>query len=86
MILGFASPLPITPTCPWYLGESDNTQRRFVLKGFRAGVGMAIGAGLGLVFGLLFIDDWWIGPAIGVSLGLIVGAIIDLQTQSEDAE
>jgi hypothetical protein len=48
------------------------------MEGFRAGVGMSIGAGLGLVLGLLFFSNWWLGPVIGVALGLLVGAFMDL--------
>jgi purine-cytosine permease-like protein len=40
---------------------------------------MALGAGLGMVFGLIGFDDWWLGPLIGVAVGLIVGAIMDSQ-------
>lgn len=52
------------------------------MRGFRAGVGMTVGAGLGLVFGLLLFDGWWVGPMIGVGLGLVVGAVVDLQSGS----
>lgn len=41
---------------------------------------MAIGAGLGLVFGLLLFDGWWIGPMVGVGLGLVVGTVVDLRS------
>jgi hypothetical protein len=43
------------------------------MEGFRAGVGMSLGAGLGLLFGLMFFANWWIGPVIVVALGLLVG-------------
>jgi uncharacterized membrane protein len=44
----------------------------------RTGVGIVFGAALGLLFGQLLFDDWWIGPMIGVAAGLIIGAITDL--------
>ena len=40
---------------------------------------MALGAGFGLIFGLLMLEGWWIGPVVGVAVGLIVGAVIDSQ-------
>jgi uncharacterized membrane protein len=48
------------------------------MKGARTGVGIVFGAALGLLFGQLLFDDWWIGPMIGVAAGLIIGAITDL--------
>lgn len=67
------------------LGQDRDCSQRaevIVMRGFRAGVGMAVGAGLGLVFGLLLFDGWWVGPMIGVGLGLVVGAVVDLQSGS----
>ncbi len=49
------------------------------MRGYRAGLGMAIGAAFGLIFGLLVFNSWW-APAAGVSIGLLIGAVIDLQT------
>jgi hypothetical protein len=44
---------------------------------------MSIGAGLGLIFGLLMLEDWWLGPVVGVGVGLLVGAVFDLLAGSE---
>jgi len=49
-----------------------------MMRGYRAGVGMAIGAALGTIFSLLVIESWW-APVAGVSIGLLVGAVVDLQ-------
>jgi hypothetical protein len=48
------------------------------MKGVRTGLGIVFGAALGLLFGKMFFDDWWIGPMIGVPAGLIIGAIAEL--------
>jgi hypothetical protein len=29
---------------------------------------------LGMVYGLILFDDWWLGPLIGVAVGLIAEA------------
>lgn len=47
------------------------------MTGSRTGIGMALGAGLGMAFGLIGLNYWWLGPLIGVAVGLIVGAIMD---------
>lgn len=49
------------------------------MKGTRTGLGIVFGAALGLLFGLLMFDNWWLGPMIGVAAGLIIGAVADLQ-------
>lgn len=41
------------------------------------GTGIALGAGLGIVFGLLLLPTWWWGPLIGAVAGLLVGAVVD---------
>lgn len=48
------------------------------MRGAWTGVGLSVGAALGLLFGMLISPFWW-GPLAGASLGLIVGAIIDAQ-------
>lgn len=48
------------------------------MKGVRTGVGIVFGAALGMVFGQMLFDSWWLGPMIGVAAGLIIGAIADL--------
>jgi hypothetical protein len=49
-------------------------------RGVVAGSGMALGAGLGLLLGLLLSGEIWTMVAIGVVAGLLVGAIIDLRS------
>lgn len=43
------------------------------------GYGLALGAGLGLVAGLLFFDAYLWPLLIGAALGLVVGAIVGLR-------
>ena len=48
------------------------------MRGTRTGIGIVFGAGLGLLFGQMLFDGWWIGPTIGVAAGLVIGAVSDL--------
>jgi uncharacterized membrane protein YccC len=41
------------------------------------GIGLVLGCGLGTVFGLLLLTDWWLGAGIGTALGLVAGAAMD---------
>lgn len=41
------------------------------------GVGIALGAGLGVVFGQLVFDNISIGIALGIAVGLVIGAALD---------
>lgn len=41
------------------------------------GLGISIGAGLGLILGLLLFENFILGVGIGVAVGLILGAGID---------
>lgn len=54
------------------------------MRGFRTGVGIVLGAALGLVFGQMLFDNWWLGPMLGVAAGLIVGAIAELLPTTDD--
>lgn len=56
------------------------------MKGVRTGVGIVFGAGLGLVFGTMLFDSWWLGPMIGVAAGLIIGAVAELAPPADDRE
>jgi uncharacterized membrane protein len=42
-----------------------------------AGSGLAVGAAIGMIFGLMLFENLALGCAIGAALGLIVGAAID---------
>lgn len=44
-----------------------------------AGSGIAIGAAIGMIFGLLLFESQAIGCAFGAALGLLIGAVIDAQ-------
>lgn len=48
------------------------------MRGARTGVGIVFGAALGLLFGQMLFDGWWLGPMIGVTAGLVIGAVADL--------
>lgn len=54
------------------------------MKGLRAGVGLALGAGFGMVAGLLVTDDawiWWL--IVGAAVGLVIGAVMDGQARRD---
>jgi uncharacterized membrane protein len=57
----------------------DSNSEVTMMRGYRAGLGMTVGAALGLLFGLLIFNSWW-APVAGVSIGLLIGAVIDLQS------
>lgn len=44
---------------------------------YYAGTGLAIGAAIGMIFGLMLFENLALGCATGAALGLIVGAAID---------
>ncbi len=46
---------------------------------FYRGRGMAIGAGLGLIMGLLLFDQIAVGLVLGVAVGLGIGSMVDMQ-------
>lgn len=57
------------------------------MRGAWAGSGIALGAGLGIIFGLLLLgDNWFFGPAIGAAVGLLIGAIVDAQSGDDPEE
>jgi len=53
-----------------------------------AGAGLVIGAGMGMIFGLLLFEDLSWGSGMGAGLGLVFGATVDArgkrQTKSSD--
>jgi len=51
-----------------------------------AGGGLAVGAALGTIFGLLLFDEIALGAGIGAAVGLIIGAIIDAQANRNKVE
>lgn len=55
------------------------------MRGVRTGLGIALGAGLGMLAGLLVTDDawiWWL--IVGAAAGLIIGASMDSRSDSDD--
>jgi len=42
-----------------------------------AGAGLAIGAAIGMIFGLMLFENQALGCAIGAAVGLVMGAAID---------
>ena len=47
------------------------------------GRGMAIGAALGLIVGMLLFDEIALGLVLGVAIGLGIGSIVDMQAKKE---
>jgi len=46
---------------------------------YYVGSGLAIGAGVGMIFGLLLFENLALGCVIGAAVGLVMGAAIDAQ-------
>jgi uncharacterized membrane protein len=44
---------------------------------YYAGAGLAIGAAIGMIFGLMLFENLALGCVIGAAVGLIMGAAID---------
>ncbi|MGM0385629.1 MAG: hypothetical protein ACQERF_06590 [Actinomycetota bacterium] len=47
------------------------------MKGTYTGLGVAFGAGLGLIAGILFLETWWFGMVIGAAIGLVIGSVAE---------
>jgi len=50
---------------------------------YDTGAGLAIGAAIGMIFGLLLLENLALGFAIGATLGLVMGDAIDTQRRHE---
>ena len=50
---------------------------------YYAGSGLAIGAAIGMIFGLMLFENLAWGCVIGAALGLVIGAAIDAQGHHE---
>jgi len=50
---------------------------------YYAGSGLAIGAAIGMIFGLMLFENLAPGCAIGAALGLVIGAAIDAYGRRE---
>ncbi len=51
-----------------------------------AGTGLALGAGLGIVFGGIVFGDIGIGLAFGAGIGLTLGAALKARKKKNDTE
>jgi uncharacterized membrane protein len=47
-----------------------------------AGAGLAIGAAIGMIFGLMLFENLALGYAIGTVVGLMIGAAIEARERS----
>lgn len=61
--------------------KPNDKQKRFD-PNYR-GSGMAIGAALGLIFGMLLFDKIALGLVFGAAIGLVIGSIVDMQAKKE---
>jgi len=59
--------------------KGDSSHKTF----YYAGSGLAIGAAIGMIFGLLLFENLAWGCVIGTAVGLVVGAAIDAQGHRE---
>jgi len=50
---------------------------------YYTGAGLAIGAAIGMIFGLMLFENLAWGCVIGAALGLVMGAAIDAQRRHE---
>lgn len=60
--------------------KKRNDKRKTV---YYAGSGLAVGAAIGMIFGLLLFEDLAWGCFIGAALGLLIGAAIDAYKRRE---
>lgn len=56
------------------------------MKGAWTGTGIALGAALGIIGGLLLLENWFFGPVIGAAVGLLIGAIVDAQSGGSEEQ
>jgi flagellar biosynthesis protein FliR len=57
--------------------QKSNGNKRSALP--HKGSGMAIGATLGFIFGLMLFDNLALGLVLGVAIGLGIGSMVDIQ-------
>jgi uncharacterized membrane protein len=57
--------------------QNSNKGKNFRKSVYYAGAGMAIGAAIGMIFGLMLFENLAWGCVIGTAVGLVVGAAID---------
>ena len=59
--------------------QDSSKGESFCLTVYCAGSGLAIGAAVGMIFGLMLFENLALGSAIGAAAGLVMGAAIDAQ-------
>ena len=62
----------------------NQPQRKSSGKWIYAGIGLAIGAGLGILIGLIFLDQLVYGLITGAAAGLIIGAVVDATSRRQE--
>lgn len=63
--------------------SSPNKGRSSRKTAYYAGSGLAIGAAIGMIFGLMLFENMAWGCVIGAAIGLVIGAVIDAQGHHE---
>ena len=58
----------------------DNIENNGGKRPSSTGTGVALGASLGAIFGLLVLDNLALGAALGVMIGIVISAIADAQS------
>ena len=68
--------------------QNSSEGEKFRKTAYFAGSGLAIGAAIGMIFGLLLFENLAWGCVIGAAVGLVMGAAIDAHgrraTDSDD--
>lgn len=59
--------------------QNSSKGENFRKTAYYAGSGLAIGAAIGMIFGLMLFENLAWGCAIGAAVGLVMGAAIDAQ-------
>lgn len=55
------------------------------MKGTYTGLGLAFGAGLGLIVGLVLLETWWLGMGFGAAVGLVLGSVAEITIRDEES-
>ena len=63
--------------------QSSSKGGKFRKTAYYAGSGLAIGAAIGMIFGLMLFENLAWGCVIGAGVGLVIGAVIDAQARHE---
>jgi len=63
--------------------QNSNRRENWGKIVYYAGSGLAIGAAVGMIFGLMLFENLALGSAIGAAAGLVMGAAIDARRHHE---